>query len=417
MNRSIKRGIVIAGVFLALPGLPCLFSYLCMLPASGLYGAGSTTATGLFSLTALAATLGAGGAAIWHGSRSLKNTPSKLQKLPPTWMLVGIFCILVLITASAGAGYLLSPVLLAAAALPPLWSVSWFTRHDPGGLTWRRGLVAFAGGATVSVFIALLLEILFPTIILALVLDLADVALESMERLLAALANEDVASAIASPGFIYAFVQVAIIAPLAEELAKPLVTLPLIGRLTRRDAFLVGAMAGAGFATLENVLYTGFGAYYTTALHSAGGILAVRALGGAIHPLGSGLVALGWHDLFKKRAAAGSNWLLRFGVAVGMHALWNGGTLLIITLGGAQFFGEVPAEIDVLGISAAGTTLATLIILGLAALWLGRAAGRGEEAAAETGSVLSDRAVAIWALACLVALVPAGITGLKILFW
>jgi len=416
MSTSIKRGIVIAGILLTLPGLPCLFSCLCMLPAWGLYGAGSRTAASLFSLTALAATLGAGGAAIWHGSRSLKGTPSRLLELPHTWIQVGIFCILILITTSAGTGWLLSPALLAAAALPPLWSVSWFARHDPGGLTWRRGLVAFAGGATVSVFIALLLEILFPTIILALVLDLADVALESMERLLAALASENIASAIASPGFIYAFVQLAIIAPLAEELAKPLVTLPLIGRLTRRDAFLVGAMAGAGFATLENVLYTGFGAYYATALHSAGGILAVRALGGAIHPLGSGLVALGWHDLFNKRVAAGSNWLLRFGVAVGMHALWNGGTLLIITLAGAQLFGELPAEIDVLGISAAGTTLAALIILGLAALWLGRAAGRGEEAA-ETGSVLSDRAVAIWALACLVALVQAGITGLKILFW
>ena len=98
----------------------------------------------------------------------------------------------------------------------------------------------------------------------------------------------------------------------------------------------------------------------------------------------------------------------------------------MVTLASAQFFGDLPAEIEVLGFSAGGTTLALLIVLGLAALWMGRAVVRtlaatqplANDASPESVALgLSDRAVALWAIACLVALVPAGITGLKLWFW
>jgi hypothetical protein len=172
-------------------------------------------------------------------------------------------------------------------------------------------------------------------------------------------------------------------------------------------------MAGAGFAALENIIYA------TIGLSLWVGILLVRALGGALHPLGSGLMALGWRDLLRGEKDAMTNWWRRFGIAVAIHAAWNGGSLLVITLAGARFFGELPAEIDVLGLSAAGTTLAFLIILGLAALWIGRAYGHDKpllelekEEFSDTKFVPSDRVAAIWALTCLVAIVPAGIAGL-----
>ena len=99
----------------------------------------------------------------------------------------------------------------------------------------------------------------------------------------------------------------------------------------------------------------------------------------------------------------------------------DGGSLLVITLGGARFFGDLPAEIDLLGLSAAGTTFAFLLILGITALWIGQAYGHNkplftteEETASENEFVPSDRTVALWAVACLIALVPAGIAGLKI---
>ena len=260
-----------------------------------------------------------------------------------------------------------------------------------------------------------MLEILLPVTILSLVFNLADTVSDNLRDLFQALANRDVAQALTERGFIYLFVQLAVIAPLAEEIAKPLVTLPLLRHLNKQQTFWVGALAGAGFAALENVIYamSGFGIW--------AGILAVRALGGALHPLGSGLVALGWRDVLRGEKDAGRNWWKRFGIAVAVHAAWNGGSLLVITLGGARFFGDLPPEIDILGLSAAGTTLAFLVILELAALWIGRAYGHdkpllsSDSGEAEAGSrPLRAGGIAVWAVACLIAIVPAGIAGLKL---
>jgi RsiW-degrading membrane proteinase PrsW (M82 family) len=423
MPPRLKRALAIAGLLLALAGLPATFAFMCNALWWTVDGGDSDALRlGLVTFPLMMVTVGAGMSVAWHSLRSLQGKTSKPLHLPPAWALAGIFGLflaigLFIVDSDFASGLFFPPVLLVAAALPPLLAIAWFTRQQVEGLTWRRGLVAFAGGATASVLIAVVLEILLVAIILALVFNLANTAMKSLEAVIDALAGEDIASAITSQGFIYLFIQMALIAPLAEEFAKPLVTLPLIGRLSRRDAFLVGAMAGAGFAALENVVYASAGLYFWA------GILVVRALGGAIHPLGSGLVALGWRDILKGESKAGLNWLARFGLASGMHALWNGGSLLVITLAGAQFFGQLPAEIDVLGLSAAGTTLALLIVLGLAALGIGRSIAQnmkvpGVPPGAESAEVeftLSDRSVAIWALACLVAIVPAGIAGLQLL--
>jgi RsiW-degrading membrane proteinase PrsW (M82 family) len=419
MPTWLKRAMAIAGLLMALPGaVPIAFACLCVGLTAGSDSDG--VGLGVLTFTLMMLTLGAGLTLFWHSRRSLKEKPSSPVRLPPAWALTGVFAWFILagfaaLESNFAPALLFPPALAIAGALPPLAAVAWFSRGDSQGLTWRRGLVAFAGGATASVLIALLLEILFPSIVLVLVLDLADVVLGRVDALLDALAGENIASAVTSPGFIYAFIQLALIAPLAEEFAKPLVTLPIVGRLSRRDAFLVGAVAGAGFAAVENIIYAGFGLFFWA------GILLVRALGGAIHPLGCGLVTLGWRDVITGEANAWPRWLARFGLAAAMHALWNGGSLLVITLAGAQFFGELPAEVDVLGLSAAGTTLALLVILGLVALAVGRSVVRGvglpSIAAVESARpdfTPSDRSVAIWALACLVAIVPLGITGLQL---
>jgi hypothetical protein len=244
--------------------------------------------------------------------------------------------------------------------------------------------------------------------------NLADTVSSSISGVLLALDKAKVVRALTDPGFIFIFVHIAIIAPLAEEIAKPLITLPLLRNANKQEAFWLGAVAGAGFAALENVVYASAG------LTIWAGILAVRALGSALHPLGSGLVAQGWWGVLRREKDSGKNWLQRFGIAVAVHAVWNGGSLLVIALGGAQFFGELPPEVDVLGLSAAGTTLAFLIIQGLSALWIGRAYGQGkpvlsaEDAPTDTSFTLTDRTVALWALVCLAAIVPAGIAGLKL---
>jgi RsiW-degrading membrane proteinase PrsW (M82 family) len=421
MSRGFKQVISVVGLLVALMGLGLSPIYFCATVFLAAEGDADGIGAGIAALVPLVLTVGAGGAAFWHSSRALRGKPSSPMKHLPIWALVGIFGLAMAIGLGvrqdvATAALFFPPTLLVAAALPPLWAVSWFTRRQAKGLTWRRGLVALAGGATVSVFLALILEILFPAIVLVLVLDLAGTALSSVEAALSSLTGQDIAAAITSPGFIYLLVQIAVVAPLAEELAKPLVTLPLVRRLPRHEAFWVGAMAGAGFAALENVIYASLG------LRFWAGILAVRALGGAIHPLGAGLMALSWRDILRGENGAWRNGVVRSAIAVGTHALWNGGSLLVITLAGAQFFGRLPEEIDLLGLSAAGTTLAVLVILGLAALWVGRATGDRLQSTAEQGETpagasftLSDRSMAIWALACLAAIVPVGITGLKLL--
>lgn len=429
-----KRAIRGIGLLLVIAGFPFAINLFCIVPFVLLSGSDSDIVIyAVVSLTVALLTLGVGGAAFLHANRSLQNKPSRVLHFLPSILMVGLFIFLIglglAISIDRQSGLFLPPILLVCAILPPLWAVAWMipragelpdAENVQGNmpqpiLSWRRGLLSFAGGATVSVFIAIVLEILLPVIILSLVFNLADTVSSTMRELLRALSSVEIADALTNRGFIFIFVQIAIIAPLAEEIAKPLVTLPLLRHLNKQEAFWVGAMAGAGFAALENVIYT------TSGLTIWAGILIVRALGSALHPLGSGLMAQGWQDVLRGEKNSGKNWLRRFGIAVAVHAAWNGGSLLVITLGGARLFGNLPPEIDVLGLSAAGTTLAFLIILGISALWIGRAYGHNrpilsteDSALSDARSMLSDRAIAIWALACLVAIVPAGIAGLKL---
>jgi RsiW-degrading membrane proteinase PrsW (M82 family) len=299
--------------------------------------------------------------------------------------------------------------------------------RQPGTLTWRRAGVAFVGGATVSVVLAIILELLLPGVVLLLVLDLAEPVLDSLEGLLDALAGREVAKVLTSPGFLFALVELAVVAPLVEETVKPLVTLPLLRHLERpRDALLLGAAAGAGFAVLENVLYA------TAGLRIWAGILAVRALGAAVHPLGSGLVTLGWHGLLRRQPDAcpehsrrgRRRWLGGYGLAIGIHALWNGGITLLLALAGAQFFAETPPEVDVLGATVAGSLLALLALEGVAVFVGARALAQRLAVAEEReepvefppSAVLplaSDQTMAIWALVCLLALLPVGLAVLE----
>ncbi len=472
-TRRFKTGLIILGSLLALPGSLLALGYVCAGFATlAEEGEAFTAAMVLFVLMLI--TFGAGLTIDWNLWRSQRGLKSKPIRLWPIWRSFGLFALLLVIGAAVDdsifAGLLFPPTLALLAALPPLAAIAWFapyitipykyvaepekrdntddaedTLRQEGDtevfnnlvsskdsakspefeadlptiaptktITWRRAVLAFVGGGTLGVFVALILSAILPLILFSLVFGLGQLVFDHLETLLNALAGEQVGATIFGPGFIFAFVQLALVAPIAEELAKPLVTLPLLRHLTKRQAFLMGAMAGAGFAALENMLYAGFGYWFWE------GILAVRALGGAIHPLGAGLVALAWRDVLLGEPKAWQKWLARFGLAAGMHALWNGGSLLIVTLAGIQFFGPRPPEINVLGLSAAGTTLALLLILGLAALWIGRAVLQSldpdqteRESVWEGQFLMSDRAIAIWGLACLLAILPAGISSLQ----
>ena len=54
-------------------------------------------------------------------------------------------------------------------------------------------------------------------------------------------------------------------------------------------------------------------------------IATLRGLGGALHPLNAGLVGLGWYGVRQGLPGAWRRLLGLYGLAVGLHALWNGG--------------------------------------------------------------------------------------------
>jgi RsiW-degrading membrane proteinase PrsW (M82 family) len=423
MSDRFKWLVTAWGLILLVPGVlailvPCPASILFISTMLAVQREGLPMAISLVVMLAVA--LGGGGLTFYQGSRSLRNKPSRLIRLPPLWAVGGGF-ILVLAVGLGLQQLPLVPVLsalplMAAALAPPVAAVVWMLEGQPGALTWRRAGVAFVAGATVSVIVVSLLQLLFPGILLLLVLGLAEPVVQAVEDLFQALAGREVAGVLTSPGFLVALVEFAVVAPLVEEAVKPLVTLPLVRQFERRrDALLLGAVAGAGFAALENTLYA------TAGLPIWAGILAIRALGGAVHPLGTGLVTLGWHGLLRRQPGAGLGWLSRYGLAVGIHALWNGALVLLLALLGAQFFGEAPPEVDVLGMTVAGSLLALLALVGAAAFVGARALARrlavpeeGEvEEAPLLGGLAPDQVMAIWALVCLLALLPVALALLQ----
>lgn len=428
MNAAWKRTMMVVGILLFLVGLVFAFNALCI-AVIVLIGSSSRQQVGYGVLSGLMMllTLGVGLVLYLQAEGSVKKKPSRPLHLPPAILFVVVFAFLLMIGISISGprtpGLFVPPILLGMAVLPSLWAVSWFTPQtdsdSTAGLTWRRGLVAFCGGATLSVLLALVLEILIPLTVLALLFTPIASTFGHLSDFFTREEGTSLAKALTDPTFVYVFIQIAVIAPLVEELVKPLVTLPLLRQLNRQQAFWVGALAGAGFAAVENVIYASSG------LSIWVGILAVRAIGGALHPLGSGLVTLGWRDTLQGEPNAPEKWFKQYGFAVLVHAIWNGGSLLVITFGSAQVFGVLPPEIDVLGLSMAGTTLAFLVLMGIAALWIGRAYGHNRplmatltpqttDPAPEADFVFPERATALWALACLLAIVPIGIAGLKL---
>jgi hypothetical protein len=420
--------VLLWGLAVFLPALPLVPGFLCVLGMAWGSDNPESRAFSLGTAALMVVGLACGGTMFFQGASALGSAQSRRLRLPPLWGVVGGF-VLALATGLGlwqveDAALLLGPwFIVAAAALPPLAAFVWAMNGHPGWLTWRRAGVAFSAGATVSALLAILLEILAPYTVLWLLLDLGEPILDALGGLVDLLAGGEVARALTAPGFLIALVELALVAPLAEEFVKPLVVLPLLrGLESRRDAFLLGAAAGAGFAALENVIYALVGGRHW------GGILAARALGAAVHPLGAGLTGLAWHAILRRnRGSPKKTGLLigGFGLAVGQHALWNGGLVLWLALAGAKFFGPQPWEADVMGVGIAVGMLALIALEGVA-LWVGlRVLSRrlapdpGPDKAediAAADEMPVERAIALWAIVCLVVLLPVGLAALQALW-
>lgn len=202
---------------------------------------------------------------------------------------------------------------------------------------------------------------------------------------------------LASPWVVLLMVDVAVVAPLTEEAGKALGAFWFAPPRDRREAFLAGVSAGTGFAVVENLLYAGLALAFGGPWQA---VVLARILGAPVHPLASGMVALGVHD---GRHGGGTVALLRgYGAGVGIHALWNG-SLVVLVVAATAAESSATAELVQLSFS---------VVLGAvlgAVLW--RRADQVGPEPAEPG--WSRASLAAWVLLCASLLVPVAVIVLN----
>jgi hypothetical protein len=199
-----------------------------------------------------------------------------------------------------------------------------FSRTGAWPTTWRRLVLALVSGATLSIALASLLELVFWLV-------LVGVRSGGLLQLL----NNPTSSN--DPLFGILIVLAAVVAPLVEELVKPLGVLILIRRVSSKaEAFTLGLACGIGFNLIETTGYISQG--YNDWLNVALG----RTGAGLLHGFGAAMMALGWYILTHPQEGSWRrrSWLALAcsGYAVVQHALWNGSIALVLLPGAPGVF-------------------------------------------------------------------------------
>jgi RsiW-degrading membrane proteinase PrsW (M82 family) len=401
---------VVAGIILMLSGIAAAVGYLglpVILPFE------EALSYELGNIAALYLGLFGGSLAVYHGIGSISGRTSSLFKLPSFyvfWILLALILGLgnLILNENIITDYLFPPVFVLGAALSTFAVLAWAFRTMGWPLTWRQTALAFVCGSTLSIIVAILLEGILPYLAYVLIEPLGFIAEEFAD--LGWGASGFVERLFASPLIIVYLIFTAFQAPLPEEFAKAL-GIPMFGRIritNERQAFAIGLASGAGFAILENMLYEGLYAQYNG--WSWGGITLLRSIGSVLHPICTGIVALGW---FRIQQGGTVKLLQAYLLAVLLHTLWNGGFEPLVYLAGLDYYaGEGPS------LSFYGETLNVLLIgylvLLSAGLWLllrRIVTGLSRNVQADLAPALvSRRALAAWAVACAAIIIPIGAT-------
>lgn len=349
--------------------------------------------------------------AVYHGFKSVTKGQSNLVKMPPFylyWIILALVLGLgtLILNIKLAENLIFPPIFILGAALSVFAVLAWAYRKMGWPVTWRQAVLAFVSGSTLSILVAIILEMALPY--------LAYLLLEPLWYI----ADEFAYLGWGTPGFIerlftspliLVFLAVmAVEAPIPEEFAKAL-GIPMFGRKriqNERQAFALGLASGAGFAILENMLYEGL--YASQYGWGWGGITLLRSIGSVLHPIGTGIIALGW---FRMREGGAGKLLKAYLLSVGLHTLWNGGFEPLVYMTGLDYFiGEGPS------LSLYGETLSVLLVgylflLSIGLWWLLRKIVNelSENIMADlTPVTISRRAVAVWALACAIIIIPIG---------
>jgi RsiW-degrading membrane proteinase PrsW (M82 family) len=209
-----------------------------------------------------------------------------------------------------GLGFLVAVVPVPVYVVLALWLDRF--EPEPAKTLWQT----FAWGATVAVFVALLVNI-----------------------------AERRRDAVRSPGPDAAeLLRQVVTAPVVEELAKCFALLVLYRELKDEfdgvvDGVVYAAMVGLGFAMIENVQY--YGAAIAEGTESSVVTFFLRGMVSPFaHPLFTAMFGIGL-GIVRERHGEGNRWgppLLGLRLAIGLHALWN----LAASFEG-WFFAAVPA--------------------------------------------------------------------------
>jgi RsiW-degrading membrane proteinase PrsW (M82 family) len=400
---------VLTGIFLLLSGIAATVGYLALplvLPF------GDALSYELGNIAALYLGLFGGMLAIYHGTNSINGRPSNLFKLPAFYVFWIILALVLgmgnlILNTEIATDYLFPPIFVLGAALSTFAVLGWAFRTLGFPITWRQAGLAFVCGSTLSVLIAIILETTLPFLTYLLVepfwyfaeefADLAWGAPGFIERLFA------------SPLLLVYLVFIAFQAPLPEEFAKAL-SLPMFGknRITNeRQAFAIGLASGAGFAILENMLYEGL--YAQQNGWTWGGITLLRSIGSVLHPIGTGIIALGW---FRMKQGGGTGALIKaYLLSVGLHTLWNGGFEPLLYFTGLEYFADQSISLSFYGETLNSLLIGYLILLSVGLWILLRNIVNGLSQNVQTDpapDTVSRRLIAAWAVACAFVIIPIG---------
>ena len=228
----------------------------------------------------------------------------------------------------------LPPLQLVVVALPVWWVLETGRRGlNPGSA--QRGWGIASVGTLITMPLIIVLEGM--SIFLAALLGYSWLsahpqALQELQTMFRAMSGSGISSGQASqilgpllsqPGIIFLFfLYLSVIGPLIEETFKPLALWFLAGRkITPSQGFTAGLVCGAVFALLESLSNI-----YPALASDWASTVAVRVVAALLHITFSGLVGLGLALAWRrgKYIQLGGLFLL----AVAMHGLWNGVSLL-----------------------------------------------------------------------------------------
>ncbi len=262
-------------------------------------------------------------------------------------------------------------------------------------------------GATVVPAVVLALHGLFLGIGYTLVAPLVDPARDMWEQMRA---DPDLFRTLTSGWALAMIIELAVVAPLAEETTKPLAALVRRPR-TGSDAFLFGAAAGTGFAMVENVLYSS--GWFFGSLEGWLPVAVLRMLGAGLHAFGAGLVAWGFYQLRTEQGGRWRRFWLSLCIALSAHGLWNGSVAVAIALATARETGGLRGRYDAY---AWGVVLLLLLAM-LGAVILGmlmlaaRRVGQGKSPlhAVPIEHARARQGIAAWGLVSSAFLIPVTI--------